>query len=59
MDYTLGHELEFEASYAISKVVGLSVGFSYMKGTATMERLKRTAEGNSLTWGWIDLRFKL
>ena len=59
MDYTLGHELEFEASYAFSKVVSLSVGFSYMDGTETMERLKRTAEGNSLTWGWIDLRFKL
>ena len=59
MDYTLGHELELEASYAINKQIGLSLGFSYMAGTETMERLKRTSDGNSLTWGWIDLRFKL
>ncbi len=59
MDLSLGHELEFEASYAFSKVVSLSVGFSYMNGTETMERLKRVSQDNNLTWGWIDLRFKL
>lgn len=52
---TLGHEIELEASYNILKDVSLSVGFSYMTGTKTMEKLKRASNDGSLRWGWVSL----
>ena len=55
LNKTLGHELEFEASYRIMKDVNLSLGFSYMTGTETMERLKRASNDGSLRWGWVSL----
>ena len=35
------------------KNVSLQAGYSFMKGTETMERLKRTGEKNNLHWGWL------
>lgn len=55
LNKTLGHELELEASYRIMKDVNLSLGFSYMTGTETMERLKRASNDGSLRWGWVSL----
>ena len=55
MGKTLGHEVELQASYAITRDVRLSVGGSYMKGSETMERLKRTSNSNTLRWSWISL----
>lgn len=55
MGLTLGHEIEIQASYAITRDVKLSLGASYMKGSETMERLKRSTDKNSLRWGWISL----
>ena len=55
MNKTLGHELELGASYRIMKDVNLSLGFSYMTGTETMERLKRASNDGSLRWGWVSL----
>lgn len=52
---TLGHDIEFEASYQVLKDARISLGFSYMKGTETMERLKRTEKGNDLKWAWCSL----
>lgn len=57
LDLTLGHELEIEGNYAISKEVTLSAGFSYMTGGKTMERLKRVDTDNNLHWGWLCLVF--
>jgi hypothetical protein len=37
------------------KEVGLSVGFSYMTGTDTMEKLKRASGDGSLRWAWFSL----
>jgi hypothetical protein len=51
----LGHEFELQASYAISRDVRLAVGASFMSGSETMERLKRTSANNNLRWGWITL----
>lgn len=50
---TLGHELEFSLNWDIAKDVSLQAGYSYMKGTETMTRLKRTSDRNRLQWGWI------
>lgn len=50
---TMGHELELTASWNIMKNVSLQAGYSFMKGTETMERLKRTGDKNNLHWGWL------
>ena len=55
MERTLGHEIEFQAGYSISRDVSLSAGASFMWGTETMERLKRSTSKNDLRWGWITL----
>ena len=52
---TLGHEVEVNASWQIMKDVKLSAGYSYMHGTETMIRLKRTTEKNRLQWAWLML----
>jgi hypothetical protein len=58
LDHTLGHELELAAAYKFSSEVTLSAGFSYMVGSETMDKLKRSTEDSRLTWAWVDLRFK-
>ena len=55
MDRTLGHEWEFQASYAIARDVSVSGGVSLMYGGDTMDRLKRSGTENTLRWGWITL----
>ena len=51
----LGHEVEVSASWQIGKDVSLNAGYSFMKGTETMARLKRTGDRNRLQWGWLML----
>jgi predicted porin len=55
IDMTLGHEIELRASYQLMKDASLSMAYSYMTGTETMERLKRASNDGSLRWGWISL----
>ena len=55
MRRTLGHEVEFFAGWTIMKDVELSAGYSFMHGTETMSRLKRTSDRNLLQWGWLML----
>ena len=55
IDKPLGHEIELEASWKLAKDISLSAGYSYMKGTDTMERLKRSSERDKLSWGWLSL----
>ena len=55
MKKSLGHELELGISYQIIKQVNVSAGFSFMKGTRTMEQLKRISGDGSLKWGWLSL----
>ena len=55
MERTLGHEVELQAGYALSNDVKLALGASFMKGSETMERLKRSTNKNDLRWGWITL----
>lgn len=51
----LGHEVELSASWTFMKDARLSLGYSFMHGTETMELLKR-AEGNrNLHWAWLML----
>lgn len=55
MDKELGHEFELQASYAITRDVNVAVGGSFMKGSETMNRLKRASDKNILRWSWISL----
>jgi hypothetical protein len=55
LDKSLGHEIELEADYEITKDVMVAAGFSYMTGTDLMKRLKRTSADGNLRWAWITL----
>ena len=55
LNRTLGHEIEFRASYQIMKDANISLGYSQMKGTETMEMLKRSTDAHKLRWGWLML----
>ena len=55
MDMTLGHEVEVQARYAFAKDISLSVGYSYMMGTETMDKLKRANGDGHLRWAWFSL----
>lgn len=52
---TLGHDIDIEASYQILKDASISLGFSYMVGTETMQKLQKVDEKNNLKWGWFSL----
>ena len=55
IDKSLGNEFELQGSYAITRDVIISLGGSFMKGTETMKKLKRSSNNNTLRWGWITL----
>ena len=55
LDKTLGHEFEFTASYTPIKEVTVSLGYSYMRGSKTMEALKRVDSERQLHWAWLNL----
>lgn len=55
LDMTLGHEVEITSSYKIMKDVSVSLGYSYMKGSKTMEKLKRSTGQHDLQWAWLML----
>ena len=55
LDRTLGHEWEFQASYALARDVRLAAGASLMWGSETMDRLKRSGNENTLQWAWLSL----
>ena len=52
---TLGHEVEFSASWSFLGNARLSLGYSYMRGTELMEVLKRSSGNHNLHWGWLML----
>ena len=54
MKKSLGHELELGVMWKPMRDVTLMAGYSYMLGTETMERLKRSSDDN-LQWAWLML----
>jgi long-subunit fatty acid transport protein len=54
LDMTLGHVIDLEASYNITKDLSLSAGFSFMKGTETMNELKQGNGDSNVRWGWLS-----
>ena len=58
---TLGHEVDFSASYAFNKAVSVSAGYTYMHGTETMvilQQIQEVTEQRQLHWGWLMLSVK-
>ena len=55
LDKPLGQEIELVASYSPLKEVTVSLGYSYMHGTETMERLKRVSDNRDLHWAWLNI----
>ena len=52
---TLGHSVELSSSYAFNKIVSVSAGYTFMKGSETMELLNKVSEKRQLHWGWLML----
>ncbi len=52
---SLGHEVELTAGYKFQPWGKLSVGYSFMAGTDTMKKLKRTSDTGQLNWVWLSL----
>ncbi len=55
LNRTLGHSVEFQASYRFSKDISLSAGYTQMQGTETMDRLKQGEGSKQARWGWFSL----
>ena len=53
MKKPLGHEVELSLNYSFAKFVRVGAGYSYMRGTETMERLQHVSENRQLHWGWV------
>lgn len=53
IDKPLGLELEFTASYDITKWFNVEANYTYMRGTKTMEFLKRVSDGQRLHWAYL------
>ena len=50
---TLGHSVELASSYAFNKAVSVSAGYTFMKGSETMELLNKVSEKRQLHWVWL------
>lgn len=55
---TLGHSVEFTSSFAFNKAVSVSAGYTFMKGSETMEVLTQISEKRRLHWAWLMLSIK-
>lgn len=52
---SLGHDIEFNATYSFSDLVKLSAGYSFLNGTKTMEILQKLDETRRMHWAWLML----
>ena len=55
LDKPLGHELELSASYTFARFIKVAAGYSFMRGTKTMQVLQHLSENRQLHWGWVML----
>ncbi len=54
----LGFETDFVASYQLHEMAALQAGFSFLKGTSTLETLTGGDKSKLSTWGWISVNIK-
>lgn len=55
MKKSLGHDIDLSVAYSFANFVTLSAGYTYMRGTKTMEILQNTTDKRRLHWGWVML----
>ena len=55
LNKALGHDIDLNVAYSFANFVTLSAGYSYMRGTNTMEILQNTPDTRRLHWGWLML----
>lgn len=51
----LGHEIELSLNYTFAGFVKVGAGYTFMRGTETMETLQRVSSNRRLHWGWVML----
>lgn len=51
----LGHEVELNLGYTFAKFVTVKAGYTFMRGTETMEILQQVSDNRRLHWGWVML----
>jgi hypothetical protein len=52
---TLGHNIDLLAKYEFTKDISLSIGYTQMLGTETMNRLKQGTGSKHAEWAWFSL----
>ncbi len=55
LNKALGHDIDLSVAYTFAKFVTLSAGYTYMRGTKTMEILQDVSDTRRLHWGWLML----
>ena len=51
----LGSEVDYQINWSIMKDVKLSAGYSFMRGTKTMDAVKTGNHKSWQDWGWVSL----
>ena len=51
----LGHEVELNVGYTFANFVTVGAGYTFMRGTETMEILQQVSDNRRLHWGWVML----
>ena len=51
----LGSEVDYQINWSIMKDVKLSAGYSFMRGTKTMDAVKTGNHKSWQDWGWLSL----
>jgi hypothetical protein len=51
----LGSEVDLQVDWSIKKDIKLSAGYSFMKGTKTMDQIKGGDHKSWQDWGWVSL----
>lgn len=55
----LGHEVDYQLSYQLTKEIGISAGYSFMLGQHTMDIVKGGDHSRWQDWGWAMVNIKL
>ena len=58
MDKSLGTEVDLVGGYKVNEEIGLSLGYSKIFGTDTMESLKGGDKEENSNWAWMMITFK-
>ena len=55
LNKALGHEMELNVGYTFEKFATVSAGYTFMRGTETMQTLQNLTDNRRLHWGWVML----